>query len=189
MNESDWRPRVAKFVWPLQIIVAALAAGSLAFLIVVLVVAGSGLGDAGHQDPWMITWVALAFLTVAIVARTVVPSAIVRQGRKKIAQGTFQLPQARQTSQQPSLDILAQMGDPGKLLVLYQIKTIVGGALLEGVAFFLLIAYMIERQTAALGLAAALIVAIALHMPTRSGVVQWIEDQLRLVDEERAMGR
>jgi len=48
---------------------------------------------------------------------------------------------------------------------------------------------MIERQTMVLGLAVPLIAAIALHMPTVSSLTHWIEEQLRLVDEERSMVR
>jgi hypothetical protein len=65
----------------------------------------------------------------------------------------------------------------------------VGAAIIEGATFLMLIAYMTERFTPVLAIAVVLIVAIAAHMPTRSGVVHWIEDQLRLVDEERSMGR
>jgi len=48
---------------------------------------------------------------------------------------------------------------------------------------------MIERQTMVLGLAVPLIAAIALHMTTVSSLTHWIEEQLRLVDEERSMVR
>lgn len=60
---------------------------------------------------------------------------------------------------------------------------------LAGQEVVLLVVYMIERQTMVLGLAVPLIAAIALHMPTVSSLTHWIEEQLRLVDEERSMVR
>ncbi len=188
-DEAGWRERVGKFVRPLQVIVASLVVGSVVFLTVVLVITAARRPGVGNADSWTMTWIALAFLGVMVVVRSVVPGAIVRQGRRKIAQGIFQLPQARQASQQPSLETLTQMGEPGMLLVLFQIKTIIGAAIVEGVTFFLLIVYLIEGHSVALGLAVALILAIALHMPSPRGVTHWIEDQLRLMDEERSMTR
>jgi hypothetical protein len=134
-----------------------------------------------------LTYVALAFLAAAIVARCVVPGVIVRAGRRNIARGAFPLSDARGAAQESSRTALERMGDAGKLLTLFQTKTILGAALFEGVAFFMLIAYMVERCTPILAVAIGLILAIAAHMPTRSGVVHWIEDQLRLVDEERSL--
>jgi hypothetical protein len=190
MNETAWREQVPKFVRILQIIVTALVIGCVVFLGVVLVVRAAGSARGDHEDAWVFTAMAFVFLGTVIVARCVVPGAIVRGGRKKIAGGTFQLPQARQASQQRSLQTLEQMGDAGKLLVLYQIKTIVAAALIEGATFlFLVMALVMPRGAVLLGTALVLILVIAGHMPTRAGVTRWIEDQLRLLEEERSLGR
>jgi len=189
MNEIAWQERVSKHVWPLQIIVAALVAGCVFFLVVTLIVPPPGAERAGDGRPLQITWVALAFLVVMLVARCVFPTIVVRKGRRQIARGTFSLPQAREAPLQGPREELEQMGDADPLFMLYQTKTIIGAAMIEGMTFFMLIAYLTERQAIALGIAIALILAVAAHMPTRTGVIHWIEDQLRFVEEERAFGR
>lgn len=182
MNAASWEEQVANQVRILQIIVGALVSGCLFFLVIVLVVDPA----AGHRS-LAISYVAAAFLIGAIGARSVVPGLLVRAGRKNIARGTFPAAQAAahdESQQTPSPD-----RDAAMLLTLFQAKTIVGAAILEGVTFFLLIAYMVERFTPMLAIAVVLILLIAAHVPTRSRVVRWIEDQLRLLDEERSLDR
>jgi hypothetical protein len=36
--------------------------------------------------------------------------------------------------------------------------------------------------------AVAMILGLVFHIPTRSGVVHWIEDQLQLIEQERQFG-
>jgi hypothetical protein len=189
MNEMAWQERISKRVWVLQVIVTALVVGCVFFLVVAILVPGPGAERAGEGRPLQITWVALAFLAVMLVARCVLPTIVVRKGRRQIARGTFSLLQTREAPLQGSREELEQMGDAGPLYMLYQTKTIIGAAMIEGITFFMLIAYLVERQVVALGIAVALILAIAAHMPTRAGVIHWIEDQLRFVEEERGLER
>jgi len=192
MNDTDWRERIAKLVRIPQIIVAALVAGCVFFLVVVLLVPGgpgpAAGGDAARPQP-VLTWIGLVFVATIAIVRAVVPTVMVRNGRRRIAQGTFQPPQARVKSHQKAQQQLEEMGDAGQLFGLYLIKTIIGAALPEGATFLMLIAFMTERQTLALGVAVALILAVAAHLPTRTGVIHWIEDQLRLVEAERSLER
>ncbi len=189
MNEAAWQERVSKRVWVLQTIVAALVAGCTFFLVIALFVPGPAAHGGGGERSSALTYIAMVFLGATVVIRCVVPTLVVRKGRGAIARGTFSLPQGRQTPLQGDREELEQMGDAGRLFVLYQTKTIVGAALIEGVTFFMTIAYLTERNTVALAIAVALILAVAAHMPTRAGVIHWIEDQLRLVEQERALGR
>ena len=75
--------------------------------------------------------------------------------------------------------------EAGRLAFVYQTKTIIAGALLEGCAFFLLVVHMIEGSPISLGAALALILALAMLMPTRGRIVRWIENQLELLEQER----
>ena len=84
---------------------------------------------------------------------------------------------------------LEQTGDAGRLFCVFQTRTIVATALLEGTAFFALISYMIGRSPVALALAIVMMVAVAGHFPTRAGVIGWIEDQLHRLERERQYGR
>jgi hypothetical protein len=65
------------------------------------------------------------------------------------------------------------------------VKTIFAAAVLEGAAILLLIAHLVEDSPLSLGVAIVLIVVLAAHFPTESRVDGWIEDQTRLLDEER----
>ncbi len=80
---------------------------------------------------------------------------------------------------------IERTGDAGRLMCVYQIRTIVASALLEGVAFFAIIVYLLTQSMVGLLVAVALILALSLHIPTRSGVVNWVENQLHLIEQER----
>ena len=48
--------------------------------------------------------------------------------------------------------------------------------------------FRLSRNPMYLGLAAALIIGVTLHMPTKSSLVEWIERQLRIIEEQRKFG-
>ena len=71
------------------------------------------------------------------------------------------------------------------LAQLYQTQLIVGAALLEGAAFFAGIAFMLERDPIAAGMALVLLAVLAARFPTRDRIEAWLEQQLGLLQEER----
>lgn len=71
----------------------------------------------------------------------------------------------------------------------YQTGLIIGLALLEGAAFFNVIAYMIEGQPLSLGVAAILAVMILVRLPTIGGVEDWIESRRRQQSDREAFGQ
>ena len=75
----------------------------------------------------------------------------------------------------------------GNSLAFYQTRMIVGAALLEGPAFFLLIAYLIERSPWSLAAAIFMILGVAAHFPTEQRVAEWVEQQMSLLEEERQL--
>ena len=60
---------------------------------------------------------------------------------------------------------------------------IIVAAITAGPAIFL--AYMKEGQTISLVVAGLLSAALVLHMPTRAGVEDWIDQKLRQIELER----
>lgn len=72
-----------------------------------------------------------------------------------------------------------------RLLMSFQTRLIVRAALLEGAAFFNLIAFMIERQTWSFGIAGALAAINLSTFPSRDSVLYWIRQQLELMELER----
>ena len=87
------------------------------------------------------------------------------------------------------LELPEEAGDAGKLYMLLQSRTIVAAALLESPGFFWGIIHLLTHSPLSLIAAILLILGVAAHFPTRSRVIHWIENQLRLVDEERRFGR
>jgi hypothetical protein len=78
--------------------------------------------------------------------------------------------------------------DTAKLLAAYQRKIVVGGALLEGSAFVLLVAYVCEKQSFALALAGFAALLMIAATPTRRRARAWIERQLLRIDQIRQFG-
>jgi len=176
MSDPSWQEELGPVLLTMQIIVGALVAGCLTFFVVVCAV--SLRGDAADES-LVITYTAIVFACVALVVRTIVPGLIVAQGRRRIIEGTWQ------GSPTVNARFSEQTGDAGKLAAVFTTRLIVAAALLEGTAFFAMIAYMLEGSPLALILAAALILGVALHFPTRARLVDWIEEQLTLIEQER----
>jgi hypothetical protein len=76
-------------------------------------------------------------------------------------------------------DNATRQAGPGdqKLVQAYQTGLIVGLALLEGAAFFNLVAYMVEKQWWTITIVAALLFWMLLAFPTRTRVTQWLESR------------
>src|SRR5207247_2639708 len=100
----------------------------------------------------------------------VVPNVLAANWRQKIAQGVDPL-----TTTRPPESILEEGGPvppppsvreaperSARWWALYQVRLIITAAMLEGVIFFQLIAYLIEGVAWSLGLAALFLVALAL---------------------------
>jgi len=170
---------IARQVRHPQIIVGGLVAGPLVFLAIVVVLVQQGFPAVAGIAP-ILTYVAVAHVVMAVLARVIVPNLIVARARRRIIQGTFAQLFAR---------LFEQTGDAGRLFFVFCVRTIVGAAILESAAFMALITYLIEGAPVALILAVAMIIAVAAHFPTRAGVLHWIEDQLRLIEQEQQFGR
>ena len=172
MSDDSWHDDAAKTVRTLQIIVAALVAGTLFFLLIALTIAPRGKPPTSPL-PISLTLIAAALVGVGLIARAVVLSGIVTNARRKLVNGS-----------DPTEDDAG--GDAKYVLSVFQTKTIISGALFEGWAFFATIAYLIEASPIALGLAALLILGVAAHFPTPSGTIAWVERQLEKVQQEKS---
>jgi hypothetical protein len=132
----------------------------------------------------ILTYTALAFTAVVLPLSFVVPGLIARQNRQAIAAGNWSPPgQGGPAGRQISSEALGT--DAGKLAMVYQVQLIIGAAMNEGVAFFAGIAYMLEKNPIALGLALLLLVGLILRFPTSRRVALWIERQQEQVLQER----
>ncbi len=148
-----------------QIIVAALVAGCLFFLLIVLLIVPGKLGgwDLGLGKP--MTCVALVVAFGLLAVRIIVPGVITAQLLRQLA---------RREPKEPGWK---------DLFGVYQTTLIIKAAMLEGATFLLLVTHMLERSPWTLAVAVAFLMILLVHMPTRSRVDDWIERQSQEVKE------
>lgn len=195
MNDPDVLEPITRTC---QIIVIALIMGVSIFLLITLFLvptainpgpapAAGGPGApalpplAGPGVP-LITYIAVGMGIAGLVLSFIIPSMIVASARRKIAKGTW-TPTATSDPTQPAK--IYPAGDTGKLAFVYQTQLIIGSALCEGMAFFAGVAYMLERNPLALGMALILLAAMAVRFPTRNRVNAWIDQQQSMLQTER----
>ncbi len=172
--------RPPAFVRTLQIVVAAMTAGCILFLAIALVFRGSPA--AGVQIP-VLTCILSAMALMLVGMRLVVPRIVVAQARAAIRRGIGPSREDNTLDDAPQSD---EARNAAKLIGLFVTRTIMAAALLEGAVLMLLVAYLVEGSALSLGFAVVLIAALAAHFPTASGAAAWVEDQARLLDEERS---
>jgi hypothetical protein len=180
--DQTWRTAVPPQTRILQIIVLAMASVCLVFLLIATFLRQQN----GAQPPEVpqLTYLMLVVASFTLAARVIVPSLMVRAARQRLLSGgpaPGHLPNGPPVS---TKDAAAHA-----LCAVYQTRTIIAAALLEGATFLLIIAYLLEGVPAVLAIAAVLIVVIAAHAPSQARLTAWVEQQLRLIDEQRQFGR
>lgn len=133
----------------LQIITGAMVMGVILFAVVAIVVTG---GPNIPSSGIILSTVAAAWAVVAFLLHLVVPSIIASQRVRAVG--------------------------ADQLHSVYFTKTIIGLALLEGAAFFNLIALMLEHNTWSLAITGGLLFWMLGMFPTRTRVDQWVETKL-----------
>ena len=154
-------PKFEASVRTVQIIALALIMGVVTFLGGVLVATASRIDDS----PEMITKIAAGFAFLMLVNYFVIPPIIIKaQLKQAIAAGMNQ----KQDDEKIQ-----------KCCGIYQTQLIVGFALLEGAAFFNLVAMMLEHCVASIIVVTLLLLLMAAKFPTRDKVSFWVQDKLR----------
>jgi branched-subunit amino acid transport protein len=160
----------------MRILSAALISGVVVFLVVVLFIIKS---DPKPGLP-LLTYLGLAFGAVAVVFAFIIPGFIGGTIKQALVDGKrVDLPPQFKTSQ--------EVGIAGNLLFLFQTRLIIGYAILEGAAFFNLVAYMLERQDVSLAVVGLLLGAMMAKFPTRGKVAGWLADETRAIAELRSL--
>jgi hypothetical protein len=183
MSDDSWHEDASKTARILQIIVAAMCAGMLFFLVIALSMAPL-LKPPAAMRPILLTLFAFAFVGLALIARAILLWKITAKGRREVLNGTYAPLDPRQRIRSvPGED--GGCRDAKYLLPVFQAKTIMGAALFEGCGFFAAIAYLLEGSPVGLGLSLALALGVAAHFPTRSRAIAWVERQLEAVGREK----
>lgn len=141
----------------MQIIVGVLALGVLNFLAVVLFITGTSQ-DQPKTEPFL-SYIGAAGAALVIVVSMLVPRLMGASARRSFSA------EAKSTSVRP-------------LASAYQTLLIIRCALLEGAAFFCLVAHLLERQPIALVAAGVLLLVLVANFPTASRLEAWVETEL-----------
>jgi hypothetical protein len=148
------------------------------FLAVVVFVLTPTARPGGAPSQSLITMVACAMTAVLLPLSVVIPNLVVDSLRKKLAVGKYA----------PAKGSLPT-GDDEALALIYQTRVTIAAAMTEGPAFLAVIAYMLERNPLALGLAIALLGCLVMRTPTLPKVVAWIDEQSQKLQADRVEAR
>jgi hypothetical protein len=169
MFDPQADPERRKMVLTSQIIVAALVAGCLFFLLIVLFIVPGSLGDWDLGPGKPLTCVVLVMAFGILAVRIIVPGAITARMLRQLSQ---------REAKQP---------DWKDLFGVYQTTLIIKAAMLEGATFLLLIMHIVEHSPWTLALAVVFLLMLLMHVPTPSRVDDFVERQSRVVKEQRWM--
>jgi hypothetical protein len=145
----------------MQVIAGALIAGVVVFALVAVFVLGA---LSQPSSGVIVSSMALGMTAIKLVPFALVPRFVTTQTVHRARQGVGN----------PEGDAL-QYG-------LYQTRMILRYALLEGAAFFCIIATIIEHNWWTLGVAGGLVLIMLTIFPTRTRVEHWMETQRMLHD-------
>lgn len=183
MSDSSWQEKVGQRVVTVQIIVVALFVGSISFLAVAAALVHLAIVEPNKEIAWTMNLVLILFLVGTFIVRVIALRRLDVQGRRRIAAGQWSLP--GKAGEGDMAVFIEQTGDAGRLFVSYQTQTVIAAGLPNGVALFGIIVYLLTQSMVGLAVALLMILVVAWHLPIRSRVVRWIEDQLELIGEER----
>ena len=139
---------------------AMIIAGALIQGVVIFAVVAYFIAKGEPAKSPMIALMGAGMAVMMVVMRFVLPMVIVNGAKARLKEAS----EAEQMSQ---------------LAGLYQTKMIVGMAVLEGAAFFNLIAYIIEKQLWSYRVVAFLLAVMAISFPSQGQFESWAEDMKR----------
>jgi F0F1-type ATP synthase membrane subunit c/vacuolar-type H+-ATPase subunit K len=137
----------------MQIVALAMPAGAVMFALVAWYLL-SRRGGPALPDSQVVSLMAAGFAVMMFFAHLMVPEKAVRAARQRL-----------------------DSADHDDWYGLYQTRLISALVLLEGAAFFNLVALIVEQQWWSLGIAGGLVLLMLNHFPTQTRVEHWIETQ------------
>jgi hypothetical protein len=173
MLTHEDREAVTAMTRALRIIILCLLAGPVAFLTFVLMQPTEGPPQEGNM-----AMMAAGFSAVQVVLAVVVPKVVGQMHRRAIVEG-----------RPLATNMPAPTSDAQGLLAGLQVRRIISAALLESAAFFNIVTYQSDRVPYTLAIVLLLLVGIAMMFPLRSFVEDWLDRELRTVNELRAIRR
>jgi hypothetical protein len=170
MSRDEPSPTLEVRVRTLRIITAAMVCGAVTAFLILYVVRAQN--PQPPRDPPLISYVALGVAVVMAGAAFVVPNLVAAAARRRLAGSA--------PEQDPA-------PDPGGWYGLYASCLILRLALLEGPAYFLLLAWFVEGWPVPLLMAAASRALMVAQFPSAERVERWVEAQKELTYQDRAL--
>jgi hypothetical protein len=155
-----------------QIIIFALCAGVTAYLAVAIAIRDP------QADPAQLATAGLAMAVCCGVAALVLPPFINAQQREAVARRV-----------DPNTGEPLAGDDAAVVLGNWQVRKIIRGALLEGAAFMNIFVYQSGGPDYSLVIAVALLLGLAMLFPLRRLVEDWLDAELRTINEFRQLRR
>lgn len=155
------------YIRRMQIVTVAMLMGVLSFLLVVLVVTEGNVLEL--EAPPLVTQIAAGFAALMIVNQAVIPGIVASAQLKAMV-----------SSGLPQQDAVSQHR---MVTGVFQTELIIALAMLEGAAFFNLIALLISKSGFSLMAVVLLVCLMLLRFPTENKVSSWVEFKLREITE------
>ena len=167
--EPDKVLRIMQIIASALIAGVAMFAGVVSFLVFLMAPPAQPGGEqpAPQNGGEVLAYLAMAFAGGAVVLSFAVPRLISSTGVKSIAK------MAQDGTSTKSKELF------GRLLSVAQTKMIIALAVIEGAAFFNLIAFLTTRSLISPAVVGALLLVMAIHFPTKMKLARWLEDQQR----------
>lgn len=163
IDNAKFEETVNSHTKTLQIIVAALTSGVVIFGTVALFM------NPEKSDDWLIPSIFGGIGILVMIKSFIVPSLIAGSAVSQcLSQTSHPKNDGKDNEQKISL------------VRIFQLKTIVGCALVEGAGFLNIIAYILAGNYINLGVMILTVGLLATRIPSANGVKQWVNDQIQL---------
>jgi hypothetical protein len=168
----------------LQIIVIALAAGVIGFIVFGL---NNSSSKADPKRQGNLTMIGYALAGAGFVMHLVVPRIVIRGHIQERITSNQESKSAVPPFDNSGDDVSDDSLDLGRkqLMGCYQVATIIAGALLEGPAFFNVVAYTSERNIISILISLGLAGSIICYFPTVNRISGWLERKTREIESQR----
>lgn len=185
MNTEQLERDLAPLVQTMRVIIVAMFVSVVGMTGAMVYLRSQGEEGWNFSEGSVVTLCALAFAIASPLIGAVIARQAVTTARRKLAAGeiTDDESGAKRSTKQ------GQEADIEVLAMLYQTRTIILASILEGVAFFNAISFMIEGDLLTVIAAGLSAMGVASQFPTTTRVVNWVEDQLQRLKEDRALSR
>lgn len=153
----------------LRLVLGAMAAGSVVFLVVAAVVRETGQIEESETKP-MLTYLACGYAALSLVLRMVLPPLVAGAANRRDAASPVDVPPRDSGVGDDADDLAPYRGG-------FTVRTIMSAAIVEGAAFFAVVAYMLEGMAVSLAVAAVMVVVLLAQWPTQRRFESWAARQ------------